>query len=153
MKFDDLQVKCCMHCSKNVSNFSSAKEKYYAGIVITTNEDNTCEKCGTNLTNTDIKIEDFMTIMNVSNFNRQLLDAMIELKQKDIIEYEIKMSQFRNQAEQKNIIENKKSDDNTPKCPKCGSTSIQIVPRKWSLLGGFATKKTDRVCVNCKYKW
>ena len=44
-------------------------------------------------------------------------------------------------------------NDNTPKCPKCGSTSIQIVPRKWSLLGGFATKKTDRVCVNCKHKW
>lgn len=44
-------------------------------------------------------------------------------------------------------------NDNTPKCPKCNSTNIQIVPRKWSLLGGFATKKTDRVCVNCKHKW
>lgn len=77
---------------------------------------------------------------------------MIELKQKDIIEYELKMSQFRNQAEQKSIIENNKHD-NAPKCPKCGSTNIQIVPRKWTLLGGFATKKTDRVCVNCKYKW
>lgn len=38
-------------------------------------------------------------------------------------------------------------------CPKCGSTNIQIVPRKWSLLTGIFTNKTDRVCVNCKYKW
>lgn len=40
-----------------------------------------------------------------------------------------------------------------PKCPKCGSTSIQIVQRKWNLFSGFATNKTDRVCVNCKYRW
>ncbi len=38
-------------------------------------------------------------------------------------------------------------------CPKCNSTNIQIVPRKWSLLTGIFTNKTDRVCVNCKYKW
>jgi len=42
---------------------------------------------------------------------------------------------------------------NLPKCPKCGSTAIQIVPRKFSLLTGFATNKVDRVCVNCKHKW
>lgn len=42
---------------------------------------------------------------------------------------------------------------NTPQCPKCGSTAIQMVPRKFSLLTGFATNKVDRVCVNCKYKW
>lgn len=43
--------------------------------------------------------------------------------------------------------------NNIPRCPKCGSTQIQIVPRKWSLLAGFATRKTDRVCVNCKHRW
>ncbi len=42
---------------------------------------------------------------------------------------------------------------NTPKCPKCGCTAIQMVPRKFSLLTGFATNKVDRVCVNCKHKW
>ena len=38
-------------------------------------------------------------------------------------------------------------------CPKCSSTNIQIVPRKWSLLTGIFTNKMDRVCVNCKHKW
>lgn len=39
------------------------------------------------------------------------------------------------------------------KCPKCGSTQIQMVPRKWSPLNGFMTNKIDRVCVNCKCKF
>lgn len=46
-----------------------------------------------------------------------------------------------------------KKEQNQVHCPKCGSTNIQIVPRKWSLLTGFMTNKTDRVCVNCKYKF
>lgn len=38
-------------------------------------------------------------------------------------------------------------------CPKCGYTNIQIIPRKWSILTGIFTNKTDRVCVKCKHKW
>ena len=44
-------------------------------------------------------------------------------------------------------------DSNIILCPKCSSTNIQIVPRKWSLLTGIFTNATDRVCVNCKYKF
>lgn len=51
-----------------------------------------------------------------------------------------------------NLILNENNEDDC-KCPECGSTNIQIVPRKWSLLTGIFTNKTDRVCVNCKYKW
>lgn len=39
------------------------------------------------------------------------------------------------------------------KCPRCGSTQIQMVQRKWSWLTGFFTNKVDRVCVNCKHRW
>lgn len=112
-------------------------------------KDNECPVCGA----TNSFIDEDVRILKKVSGSKNLIDAMIELKQKDIIEYELKMAQFRNQAEQKSAIENSKSDDDIPKCPKCGSTNIQIVPRKWSLLGGFATKKTDRVCANCKYKW
>lgn len=44
-------------------------------------------------------------------------------------------------------------DSNKPHCPKCNSTNIQMVPRKWSLFSGFMTNKIDRVCANCKHKW
>lgn len=45
------------------------------------------------------------------------------------------------------------SKKNEVHCPKCGSTQIQMVQRKWSLLTGFMTNKVDRVCVNCKHKF
>lgn len=38
-------------------------------------------------------------------------------------------------------------------CPKCGSTQITAVPRKWSPLTGVFTNKVDRVCLNCKKKF
>lgn len=47
-------------------------------------------------------------------------------------------------------------NDNTPdkvKCPYCFSSEIQIIPRKFSLLTGFATNKFDRVCIRCKRKF
>lgn len=40
-----------------------------------------------------------------------------------------------------------------PRCPKCGCTNIQVVPKKWSFFTGFMTNKTDRVCANCGHKW
>ncbi len=39
------------------------------------------------------------------------------------------------------------------KCPYCFSSEVQIVPKKFSLLTGFATNKFQRVCVRCKRKF
>ena len=39
------------------------------------------------------------------------------------------------------------------KCPYCFSSEVQIMPRKFSLLTGFATNKFDRVCLRCKRKF
>ena len=43
--------------------------------------------------------------------------------------------------------------ENVVKCPKCKSTQIQVVPRKWSMMTGLLTNKVDRVCLNCKNKF
>lgn len=47
----------------------------------------------------------------------------------------------------------KKNSDNKVRCPFCGSTEIQMVQKKYSLLTGFATNAVDRVCVRCKRKF
>lgn len=39
------------------------------------------------------------------------------------------------------------------RCPRCASTEIQLVPRKYSLLTGFATNKFDRMCVRCQKRF
>ncbi len=61
------------------------------------------------------------------------------------------IQQQQQQTHIKNVVDVVQS--NTPKCPKCGSTNIQLVKRKWSPLMGFMTNKVDRVCVNCKNKF
>lgn len=38
-------------------------------------------------------------------------------------------------------------------CPYCHSTEIQLVPKKFSLLTGFATNQFQRVCVRCQRKF
>ncbi len=47
-------------------------------------------------------------------------------------------------------------NNNSPdivRCPRCRSTQIQMVPRKFSLLTGFATNRIDRVCVKCRKRF
>lgn len=39
------------------------------------------------------------------------------------------------------------------RCPRCASREIQLVPRKFSLLTGYATNKFDRMCVMCKKRF
>lgn len=43
--------------------------------------------------------------------------------------------------------------DDKVRCPYCFSSEIQLVPRKFSLLTGFATNKFDRVCIRCKKRF
>ena len=45
------------------------------------------------------------------------------------------------------------TQSNAVKCPRCGSTQVQLVQRKWGMLTGFLTNKIDRVCVACKTKF
>ena len=47
-------------------------------------------------------------------------------------------------------------NDNSPdivRCPRCRSTQVQMVPRKFSLLTGFATNRIDHVCVRCQKRF
>lgn len=39
------------------------------------------------------------------------------------------------------------------RCPYCRSSEVQLVPKKFSLLTGFATNGYNRVCVRCKRKF
>lgn len=107
-----------------------------------------CPICGGKDT---MKNEEEETLKSVST-DPQFLKAMQELKEKDIIEYELKMSQFRSQVEQKNKA--REEEANRPRCPKCGSTSIATTTRGYSLLTGFlGSGKPINVCQRCGHKW
>ena len=103
---------------------------------------------------TKILSSDFEIWEKISD-STDFYDAMISLHDKDIIEYELKMSQFRAQVEQMNAAENvKKAEENTPKCPTCGSTNITAGQRGYSFWTGFlGSNKTVNRCSNCGYTW
>lgn len=102
--------------------------------------------------------EDEYVIQKVSN-NPDFLKAMRELKEKDIIEYELKMSQFRNQIEQKSSntsnIQSTHKQSNQPTCPFCKSSNVKKISGSSkavsvALWGLFSQKvKKQWHCNNC----
>lgn len=103
-----------------------------------------------------ISKEDALTIYNVTQ-STEIIDAMIELKQKDIIEYGLKLSQFKTQLEQQKS--NKSQNDTTPRCPHCKSTNIKPISglnRGTSIaMWGVFSKKINKSfeCKKCGYTW
>lgn len=48
----------------------------------------------------------------------------------------------------------KTTPDDMVRCPKCGSTQIQLQKRGWTLATGLiASGMNERVCLNCLYKF
>ena len=99
-----------------------------------------------------ISLDDARTIYNATK-STEIIDAMIELKQKDIIEYGLKLSQFDAQVRQQ-VAERRASQANTVKCPRCGSTAVTAGRRGYSLISGFiGAGKTVNRCAKCGHKW
>lgn len=97
--------------------------------------------------------------MKVTNDWVSLLEAMIKLKETDIIEYNLKMSQFRSQVEEQRQTKQKTEENNKPKCPHCNSTNIKSISglnRGASItMWGIFSKKINKSfeCKNCGYTW
>ena len=97
--------------------------------------------------------QDYMAIVKISQ-DPQFLEAMIDLKEKDQIEYQLKMSQFKTQ-----FAQNKQKSSNQPKCPTCQSTNIKKISATSKVTntvmwGIFGTKRHKTYhCNNCGYEW
>lgn len=112
-----------------------------------------CPFCKNIMKKTNMSIDDYFIITELSK-DINFLQAMIDLKEKDVIEYELKMSQFRAQVEQQKSTQSKVEEDNRPKCPKCGSSAITAGQRGYSFWTGFlGSSKTVNRCANCGHKW
>ena len=121
-----------------------------------------CPYCNSELLKADISEEDYVLLGKATNNNRQLLDAMVDLHKKDVIEYELKMSQFRSQYEQSQSAEKQEqeSSNNLPKCPTCGSTDLSKISTakkvaKIATFGIFGMGDNGKTwkCNNCGSKF
>ena len=169
-------IKYCEHCDKNGESkkrFAKTNLKYKKEAQIKCHsvflgfayferidEDATvCPFCGYPIIDTGIDRKDYCDLSLASNYNRQLVDAMIELKKKDPIEYETKMIEFRKESERIMDEADAVAAGNLPKCPTCGSTNIERISVGKKLTGGALfgllssnVRKTMH-CRNCGYKW
>lgn len=116
-----------------------------------------CPDCHTKLIHTKITAEEMFLIQRTSE-DCDFLNAMIELKKNDIIEYQTKISQFRSQAKADGCYD-KPTDKNIPKCPTCGSTNIEKISIGKKAFGGMmfgifsSDVRKSMHCNNCGYKW
>lgn len=111
-----------------------------------------CEHCGSKIFKSPLTVEEYAYIDCIAEDDREFLDAMIELKQKDIIEFKTKIAQFKAQVDAQE--ERKRQERNLPRCPKCGSTSIATVNKGYSFWTGFlGSNKTVNRCSNCGHTW
>ena len=111
-------LKVCKKCRKE-------NEETFHGYIGWVNEDcYECPICQNSLIDTILTIDEYNIVDNISD-DVSFLEAMIKLKQKDIIKFQSRMFQFKTQlAQQEN---NKAKNDNTPKCPICGSANIKKI--------------------------
>ena len=108
--------------------------------------------CNGILEQINISCDEMYIIEDIST-DKNFLQAMIDLKEKDLIEYQLKMSQFKTQVQQQESIKNQQ-EKNQVRCPKCGSTNITAGQRGYSLLTGFiGSGNTVNRCAKCGYKW
>ena len=126
----------------------------YGYLWTLTDDAKICPDCQSNLVDIDFPALDLKILSKISD-STDFYDAMIKLRDDDIIEYELKMSQFRSQVQAKEAEEErKKAEESKPRCPKCGSTSITAGQKGYSILTGFlGSNKTVNRCSNCGHTW
>ena len=145
-------IKFCKRCQEEKCN--CCPSGYYFGWKDSVRN---CPNCGYEFRDIDFPKEDLSIIEELSN-DTLFIEAMIKLRQDNIIEYESRMSQFRIQVQQQEQLEQKRSN-NIPKCPTCGSTNIRPISgteRAVSVIGlGLFSKKINKTykCLNCKHTW
>ena len=153
---NNLTIYYCDSCAKSYNNVYKGNVKnaeFARGYIGGWEHGLTkCPFCGSPVVDTNLPDQDFTILRDVSNYNRKFLEEMIKLHNENIIEYELKMSQFRANNLQTQQIQ--QPEASKPKCPKCGSTNITTGQRGFSLLTGFwGSNKTVNRCANCGHMW
>lgn len=159
-------LKLCPNCYSKLTEEDFEKDAYvkYEGDFRYVESDcNECPKCGSELIPCSLTEPERLIIAQVSDYSRDVFDAMRKLKTEDPIEFTLKIGQFKqlyeetkkaNKPVQQQNTQNIAPTKNLPKCPRCGSTAITAGQRGYSLMWGFiGSSNTVNRCSNCGHKW
>lgn len=86
-----------------------------------------CPFCNNKLIDTGLPVDDFHLIGKATDWNRQVLDLMMALYEKDPIEYQLKLNQFKMQQEQSDAMRERERESSKVHCPYCNSTNIKKI--------------------------
>ena len=124
---------------------------YICGYETTDSKIIDCPECLCD--NTIVSSKDEEELIKLSD-DRELTSAMLQLKEKDIIEYKMRLQKLKTIKLQQKQVKSQEKACNTLKCPRCGSTAITTGARGanhfWGLIG--ASKTVNR-CGNCGFTW
>ena len=146
-------VYMCKNCLKNNKFIPDILYTYpFEEIEIVESIKDKHKACGsTDIVKINLNNKEVVDLLQISKDINFILE-MDKLKEDDIIEFNLKMSQFRQSTPQK-------STSNTPKCPTCGSPNIKKISatKRWVSTGLFGLASSDvgktMQCENCGYKW
>lgn len=122
-------------------------------------EKHICPFCNNKLIDTNFLHDDFNLISKATDWNRQVLDLMMELHEKDLIEYQLKLNQFKLQQEQSDAIKKQERDINKLHCPTCSSVKVKKISGTAKVAGAAMfglfskTARSQFECEKCGYKW
>ena len=132
-----MNVMFCSNCNKTGLNQfaillgNGKKSNFHKGFLYPFEFENKpidiCPYCKNSIEDTNLSEDDFDLIDNVSDSDRQFLEAMIELKKNDPIEYQLKMSQFKANLKQQEQVQESRVEENTIHCPYCNSTNVKKI--------------------------
>lgn len=149
----------CPECNKEISD--KAKSCPNCGCPITINTKYQIKIIGyhdtdisayaglTQTFNTNYEYEEVMNIFNSCPYTIAEYDTLEEanLVSRKLLKWGIDLQVITPEGNIEYI------DTDIISCPKCGSSHVQVVPRKWSFFSGIYTNKVDRVCLKCKHKF
>ena len=150
-------MKYCPTCAKNKDDSFGMEYHVYGYIneAIFELEDNKC-LMGHDTIQLSMTCDDYEILTHIST-EPSFMDSMVKLHDSDIIEYNLKMSQFKAQLAQQESV--KAQNDNIPKCPTCGSTKlskVSVTSKAGSVfMFGLLSQKVKKTwhCDNCGYEW
>ncbi len=96
-------------------------------------------------------------LVKVISTDENFMKSMTELYEKDPIEYQLKISQFK--ASLKQQESSKPKEDNTLRCPTCNSTKVKKISATSKVVGASMfglfskTARSQFKCEQCGYKW
>lgn len=131
---------------------------------------NECPECLCTFENEDpnSSIKEFKSLIPDGNIVKKIspddsfMSAMVELYEKDLIEYQLKIQQFKNQLQQQDLVKMQEKmvvTNNVPHCPTCDSTNIKkisTISKAGSVaIWGIFSRKVHKQwhCNNCGSEW